>query len=104
VAVVDAVTARELGRAYAEAVRDEPAAKRLWARPNRGEVELWLLVDESADIAAERRLYGAGLILHDRFPEPSPFILVINPSRYDPFDLGEVIPRDAEEIPLPSGC
>ncbi len=98
--VAKPATARELGLDDATAVSDEPAVLRLWVRPNRDEVELWLLVDEATDVETELRLYGAGLVLHDRFSDPSPFILVINPSSYEPFDIGAVIPRNAEEIPL----
>jgi hypothetical protein len=99
-AVAEPVTAHELGHAYAEAVRHEPAAEQLWVRANRGEVELRLVVNEATDADTELRLYGAGLALHDRFPDSHPFVIVINPGRYERLDPAEVIPRDAEEIPL----
>jgi len=93
------VTAREMGRALAEAVRDEPAVKRLWASANRDRIELSILTDPT-DADTERRLYAAGLILHDRFPDAYFLIDVINPIYFISLDLQMLIPNGAQEIPV----
>jgi hypothetical protein len=101
-AVPKLVTAQDIGRACADAVRDEPAAQRLWVSTHQGEFRVWLLVEPMMDEETELRLYGADLAMYARFPEADVFLLVINPSDYEPFDLRSVIPADAVEIALRS--
>lgn len=98
-AVTDQVTAREMGQAYAELVRGEATAKRLWVSTSCCEVNLWLLT-EPIDHDAELRLYGAGIRLYDRF-ETGAFLHVLNPALSEgSWDPTATIPREAEEIRL----
>ena len=81
--------------------RYEPsrAVKRLWASANRDRIELSILTDPT-DADTERRLYAAGLILHDRFPDAYFLIDVINPIYFISLDLQMLIPNGAQEIPV----
>lgn len=90
--------AQEIGRACAEAVRDEPAARRIWVRERPDEIDVYILVPKGTDVETELRLYAADLTLFDRFPDAPVFLQVINPSHYKPFKLNGVIPAGADEI------
>ena len=56
--VENLVTAQEIGRSFANAVRNDPVARRLWVLAGPDHVELWLLVEPN-DMEIDRRLYGA---------------------------------------------
>lgn len=98
-AVTDRVTAQQMGRAFAEMAREEPAARRLWVSTNGCEVELWLLT-EPTDADTERRLYAASKALYDHFPEAVFFVDVLNPAQSQGWDAVSAIPSGVEEIPL----
>lgn len=98
-AVQDQVAALDMAGCLAEAIRDEPAAKRLWVSTHRDRVELSILT-EPIDSDTELRLYRAGLVLHDRFPDAYFLIDVINPDHFARLDLEMLLPQGAREIPL----
>ena len=98
-AVADRVSQAELGKTFAEAIREEPAAKQLWVRSHRDYFELWLLT-EPIDSVTERRLYAAGLLLHDRFPQADVRLRILNPRLFADFEPSELIPEGAEGFPL----
>lgn len=98
-AIADRVTAAEIGRVYAEAVRDEPAAWRLRVSSHRDYYELWL-VTEPIEPDVQRRLYTAELVLYDRFPGVYLRLHILNPMYFDGSNPAAMIPLDAEEILL----
>lgn len=98
-AIANRATATEIGKAYAEAIRGEAAAKQLWARSHRDYVELWL-VTEPIEVGVDRPLYAAEDVLYDRFPEAYIHLHILNPRLFDDFDAAELVPAGAEEIPL----
>lgn len=98
-AIADPVTTQDTGRTFAQMVRDEQAALRLWARHHRDYLEFWLLT-VPIDADTERRLYAAGVELRDRFPEVNIRVRILNPRFFEHDDLTELVPAGAEEIPL----
>ena len=98
-AIADLVTARELGRAYADAIRGEAAASRLWVSAHGDSVGLWLLT-QPIDADAERRLYGATAMLHHRLLERYFRFHLLNPRMFEELVLEEEVPKEAEEVPL----
>jgi hypothetical protein len=93
------VDAHDLGVAFAEVVREDQAAERLWVTEHRGLVRLWLLT-KPLDGAGERRLHGLEDHLYDRFPEARFHLVLLNPRFFDHPDLQDLVPSDAEEIAL----
>ena len=94
--------AHDVGRELARLLGDEPLARRLWVAFDGEEVGSWLLTEE-ADPETERRLYGAGIPLLERFPHAAIRLQVLNPCYYDKLDPAAVVPPDAEEVPLRAG-
>src|SRR5215216_6646990 len=97
-AVATRVTAGELGRSFATAVRDEAPVSGLWASTEHGDVHLWLLV-EAIDADTEDRLYELADLLYNRFPEADFQLHILNPGRYTG-DARDALPSGAEEIEL----
>jgi hypothetical protein len=91
----------EVGRAFAEIVRDEPFVRELWVTADTEEpgIYLWLYTDP-IDLSVERELFGQPMdLLAERFPREYVMLL--------PRHTGNTIgkprrpPRqDAEQIPL----
>lgn len=98
-AVRHSVTPRQAGRVFADLVRSEPEACRLWVRAVRDYVELWLVTTPMESDEAPS-LYEAGLVLSDQFPAADLRLHVINPRNYPASDPAAIIPPGAEEIPL----
>jgi hypothetical protein len=101
VAIVDEVSATEVGRAFAALLGEDPVARRLWVRPHHGFVELWLLIAPS-DVDTARRLHGTIFHLFDRYLDRVPRLFVLDPIEYPGSDPAENVPPDATEIPLRS--
>ena len=91
--------AGQVGRSFAEAIRPEPAAKRLWFRARGETVEPWLLI-EPGDVETERRLHALGALLYERFPELDFSLHILNPARYPRLNLSVIVPGQAEELPV----
>jgi hypothetical protein len=91
--------ARELGSTFARVLKHDAAAARLWVSTQPDVVELWVLT-EVVDAEDERRLYRLVDTLYERFPEARFRLHLLNPSTYDEFDLGDLLPPDADEIIL----
>jgi len=98
-AIADRATLADIAETYANAIREEAAAKRLWASSHRDYFELWL-VTEPIDADTQRQLYTAELVLYDRFPDVFLSVHVLNPRHFGDSDPAEMIPPDAIEIPL----
>ncbi len=101
-AIEQAATAAEIARAFADLVRHEESARRLWVSTHRDYMELWLLTD-SIDAEEEHRFYEADACLWDRFPEAYVRLHIVNPRTTEPFNPDAVAPKGAEEIPLRPG-
>ena len=108
-AIKDQVTVQDIGRSYAEAVRGQPTAKRLWVSTGPDYVALWLLT-KPVDMDTRRRFFVPVADMYDRFPDAHMRFHVIDPSEYDGLDLehdgpdlDRVRPADAVEIPLQHG-
>ncbi len=98
-AIADRVTAAEIGKTYAETIRDEAGPKQLWMRSYRDYVELWLVV-EPIEHDAELRLYAAEDAIYDRFPEASVRLHILNPRHIRAFEPAAILPPGAEETAL----
>jgi hypothetical protein len=106
VAIQGLTVARHVAQRFAEAIRDEPAVKHLWAwgepsrlEPGHEAVDLWVFLD-SADDESEKRIIAAVPWLQRQFPEVDLFLHLIHgqmPSDFDP--MTEVHP-EAEKISL----
>ena len=93
--------ALEVGRAFAEIIRDEPIVRELWVTVERGDysVGLWLVTDP-IDLDTIGELYASPLNrLYQRFPEGDFDFNVLNPSHLRG-DLHQRLPKDAERVPL----
>ncbi len=99
--IAHGLTLFEVGRTFAQAVRDEPAVKSLWASAHRDYFELWL-VTAPVDADTERRLYGLIELLFEAFPDARIRLHVINREAFEDFELTSIVPRGAENIPLRS--
>ena len=88
-----------VARELAGMVQEISAARRLWVRGHRDDIQLWILT-EATDAATERRLYEAGAVVQLKHPDVHIVVDVINPRLYDREDPSEVVPSDAKEIDL----
>jgi hypothetical protein len=92
----------EVGRAFAEIIRDNPVVHELWVTADTEEpgIYLWLYTDP-LDMEAERELFGLPMDrLLERFPREYMLILPVH-ARNTIGDLHGVLrSRDAEQIPL----
>lgn len=98
-AIGQPVTAEEIGRAFAELVRADDAAQRLWIRPWEGDWELWLLT-APVDMRTEGQFQMAAIELEDRFPDTYIELRVINPRHFPTGNPASLIPAGAQEICL----
>ena len=105
-AVGDLAIGQEMAESFAEAIRSEPAVKRLWfwaerdhVQPGHDYVEFWLLTDE-LDEEIRRRLYSAATSVYDRFPEVDGRLHTLPPGYFDPRDPTGAIRAEAIEVPL----
>jgi hypothetical protein len=101
-AIMQATTAAEIARAFADLVRHEASARRLWVSTQRDYMELWLLTDP-IDGDAERRFHEAAVSLWDRYPSAYVRLHIVNPRTTELGDPADVVPNGAEEIPLHPG-
>jgi hypothetical protein len=96
--------ALEIGRAFAEIIRDVPVARELWVTVDTEEpgVHLWLITDP-IDWDKIHDLYGTPVdLLYGRFPEGDFHLHLLNPPQH----IGEIhgsLRSDAEQIPLRAG-
>lgn len=94
----------EVGRAFAEIVRDEPAVRELWVTADTEEpgIYLWLITDP-LDMEAESHFYGSPSDrIQDLFPTEYVLVFPLNPRNH----IGDVhhsLRQDAEQIPLHAG-
>jgi hypothetical protein len=93
------VDAHVLGTAFADMLRGDAVAERLWVSEHRGLVRLWLQT-KPVDGAGERRLHGLEGDLYDRFPGASFHLVLLNPRFFEHPDMEDLVPSDAEEIGL----
>lgn len=98
-AIADQLTAYDMGHTFAEAIRGEQAVRQLWVRRHRGYLELWLLTAPT-EPEIERQLYAAGVDLQREFPDADIDLHILNPRYADERELAEMIPPDAEKVPL----
>jgi hypothetical protein len=91
----------EVGRAFAEIVRDEPYVRELWVTADTEEpgIYLWLYTDP-IDMNVERQLVGEPLdLLDERFPRE--YVLLLTKHSRNTVGEPRRPPRtDAEQIPL----
>jgi hypothetical protein len=92
------VRARDIGGQFAQAVRKKDGIVGLWTTCRNKSVHLWLLVEPIED-DAEQQLYELLDVLDARFPNTDVQLHVLNPATYS-VDPRDVLPQDAEEIPL----
>jgi hypothetical protein len=94
----------EVGRAFAEIVRDNPVVRELWVTADTEEpgIHLWLITDP-LDWEAEGHFYGSPSDeIEDCFPSEYVWVHVMNPRHF----IGDVhlsLRQDAEQIPLRAG-
>jgi hypothetical protein len=99
VAVSAHSTAREIGQAFADAVRQESSARRLWVSVHESTVSLWLLTSV-LDVDAERALYPLVDATEQAAAGTMVRLHVLNPRFGDLSDICATVPPDAVEIPL----
>jgi hypothetical protein len=94
----------QVGREFAEIVRDTPLVRELWVTMDTEEpgVHLWLVTDP-IDWDETRGLYEAPVDrLYDRFPEGDFFVHIMNPRHFSG-DIHDSLRRDAVQLPLRAG-
>jgi len=94
----------EIGRAFAEIIRDEPAVRELWVTADTEElgIHLWLITDP-LDWDEQKYFYGSPSDqIEDRFPRDGVWVHVLNPCQHTG-DVHGVLRQDAEQIPLRAG-
>lgn len=98
-AISQQATAQDVGRRFAEEVRQDPAVQGVWARAVRDYIELWVLTDP-IDAETERRLYALDAPLQRWFPTTYIYFYLVNPRLFDENTklIGDVIPSQAEPI------
>jgi hypothetical protein len=91
----------EIGRAFAEIIRNVRVARELWVTTDTEEpgAHLWLITDP-LDWDEIRELYGEPVDrLYDRIPEGDFFVHVMNPPNHTG-DIHDSLRRDAVQLPL----
>lgn len=98
--------AQQLAHRFAELVREDPTAQRLWAwsergylDPGRDYVELWLLADPIND-ATQDRIFTMSSLLHGLFPEVEIRVHLAGWNEVDRLDPAASVREGAEEVPL----
>jgi hypothetical protein len=92
----------EVGRAFAEIIRDDPVVRELWVTADTEEpgIYLWLYTDP-LDIDAEFMLFGSPVDeLAGRFPGEYVLVLPMHSGNMVGDPHGVLRGRDAEQIPL----
>ena len=93
--------ALEIGRAFAEIIRDDPVVRELWVTADTEEpgIYLWLYTDP-IDMDAERELFGLPMdLLDERFPRE--YVLLLPKHSGNTIGDPRRPPRqDAVQIPL----
>ena len=97
-AITSGVTAQQMGRVLAEAVRDEPRIEEVWVSTWPDGVHLWL-ISTPVTLAELRMLYRHEDVLWERFPEDAFMMHILNPSNF-PKGARRAVPADAERIVL----
>jgi hypothetical protein len=93
--------ARDVARAFAEIIRDDPVARELWVTVDTEEagIHLWLITD-AIDMDTERHLFGLPMDrLLARFPREIVWLQTLNP-RTTIGDVRRALRSDAERISL----
>ncbi len=98
-AVAPGVTIETVGRAFAEAAREQQPALEAWVSARHDQFDLWLLV-ESLTLAEERQLYGIVDRLYERFPGTDFTLHILNPATFEDLDAGTAVPSDARRLGL----
>jgi hypothetical protein len=88
--------AQQLGHAYAEVARDEPAVEEVWVSTQNDSVQLWLIT-RPIDRIVERRLHGLAAVLHERYGRYEFDLHILNPNHFRG-DVHESLPAQAEQI------
>jgi hypothetical protein len=91
----------EVGRAFADIIRDDPVVRELWVTADTEEpgIYLWLITD-LIDMDAEYTLFGAPMdLLADRFPGEYILLLPVHAGNTSG-DLHGGPRQDATKIPL----
>ncbi len=96
--IVTDITAQQVGRTLADAVRSARSVSELWVSTRRDGVHVWLIVEPIA-LADERRLHELADVLYEQFPGGDLELHVVNPRRHAR-DVHEALPPDAEKIAL----
>lgn len=96
---VRGVDVQSIGQHFAVAVRDEPAAKRLWVCAEPHAISVWLLTS-AIPLDAERPFYEASGLLEDAFPEVNLRFHLLNPRHFPDADPAQALPDGVVEIPL----
>ena len=99
-AITSGVTAQQMGRVLAEAVRDEPRIVELWTATRPDAIYLWL-ISTPITLAELRTLYGVVDVLYERFPGADFELYIRNPRNYTR-DVHRGLPPDAEQFPFRS--
>lgn len=97
-ALTTQIYAEQLGKVYAEAVRNEPKIEEVWISTVPGCVHLWLITP-SLDMDEERRLHGFTRVLYDTFQKADFMVHVLNP-RHFRGSTRAVVPSSAVQLPL----
>jgi len=94
----------EVGRAFAEIIRDNPVVRELWVTADTEEpgIHLWLITDP-LDWETEEQFHGSPSdVIQDHFPVEYVWVHVQNPSHHIG-DIHDSLRPDAEQIPLRAG-
>ena len=92
-------TPQQIARRFAELVREEPAARKLWLEVRDHDIQLWLLATDT-DRETENRLYEASFVLAEAFPDAPIHFHLLVPRFYVNGDPQAALPPGLEEIPL----
>lgn len=96
--------ALEVGRAFAEIVRDEPFVRELWVTADTEEsgIDLWLITDPIG-LDEIRALYETPMDrMYARFPDGDFSLQILNPG-HTIGDVHRALRPGAEHIPLRAG-
>jgi hypothetical protein len=95
------IGARDIGKTFAETVREDPDVVAVWAGRHREVFEIWVLT-RPIDAQHERYLYESVAKVHEAFPHALVRFHLFNPSNVDGEDrevlVAENIPDHAELI------
>ena len=92
-------TTYDMARRFASEVRGDPDARELRFRYHRDVSQLWLVTDP-VDLQAEKRFYELSHVLYVTFPQALIDFHVVNAASFEPFDVDDIVPNDAEHLQL----